>query len=62
MSNEHKCERWEPDYCLCSVASLEPHDECPFHGHGGIWPPRCVCGKFVKWEPISEMIAEEETE
>jgi len=43
----HKCQR--PTTCCCSVAGLEPSEECPIHS-GGEWPPRCeLCGQFMKW-------------
>ncbi len=34
--------------CTCSVAGLEPAEDCPIHG----WPgsPRCDrCGRMMKW-------------
>lgn len=34
--------------CICTPHGLEPNDKCPRHGHP--WPPRCVCGRFVKRE------------
>lgn len=45
---KHVCER--ATGCCCSVAALEPNEDCPVHS-GGEWPPRCIhCGKFMRWE------------
>lgn len=36
--------------CQCSIAALEPNDDCLIHS-GGPWPPRCQeCGKFLPWD------------
>lgn len=44
---KHKCK--ESDYCTCSIAGLEPDEECPVHG-AGVWPPQCgICGRFMPW-------------
>jgi len=45
---EHTC----ADYfhgCTCSIIADEPADDCDVHG-AGHWPPRCICGKLVKWK------------
>jgi hypothetical protein len=46
----HVC---SPDMgCICSLQALEPDEDCPKHGYP--FPPRCACGRFVKWR-ISNM-------
>lgn len=38
--------------CRCSATALEPDPDCPVHGGGPPWPPRCVaCGQFLPWPP-----------
>lgn len=47
---DHICK--EIDYCTCNQLADEPDENCPIHG-SGIFPPRCcICGRFMKWEPI----------
>jgi hypothetical protein len=43
---KHKC---KPNkICSCYPLSSEPSEKCPVHGT--IWPPRCECGKFIKYK------------
>lgn len=57
MSESRPHEHREPRSCCCSIQALEPHEDCPVHGHP--WPPRCVCGKFMPW-PAPENAPQEE--
>ncbi len=46
MEKDHEC--MEINHCTCSSWHLEPDDDCPMHGGGPPWPPRCMyCGKFM---------------
>lgn len=46
MEKDHEC--MEIDYCQCSTWYLEPNEDCPIHGSGPPWPPRCMyCGRFM---------------
>jgi hypothetical protein len=46
----HVCRRSRT--CRCSMQALEPAPDCPIHGDGPEWPPRCeTCGKFLPWRP-----------
>jgi hypothetical protein len=42
-SKNHECE--QSATCICPIYALEPHYNCPRHGHP--YPPRCDCGRFV---------------
>lgn len=57
MSEKHTCHR--ENTCTCWVAALEPADDCPIHGCGPAWPPRCcICGKLLPWpkrEPVANL-------
>lgn len=45
---EHECK--ELDFCICDIRGYEPHEDCPIHGSGPPWPPRCMdCGRFLPW-------------
>lgn len=45
----HTCK--ESDCCTCSMAALEPDEQCPVHGMGE-YPPRCA----VLWEVYEERV------
>lgn len=45
-SEGHEC--MELNTCQCSTWYLEPNEDCPIHGNGSPWPPRCMyCGKYM---------------
>ena len=49
----HTCK--ESNSCCCSLAALEPDEDCPVHGWP--WPPRCeTCGRFLSTENRKKLL------
>ena len=52
MIKKHICKPLR--YCVCSVLSDDPDEDCPIHGIG--LQNRCSCGRFVEVINLNETV------